>query len=166
MTEPSSFLRGSEATGASTSGRTRLKQKVDPLLCEIDKSQNQPKNKSHEDNRFAPRCFSWDVRSQNLSSWRMFRQFLVSAVEGIGGIRHFILLFERIWCDIHFWLINIISIISYCDGKKWKPKFYASWDLFLENGTKWEVEGGLGEYGCKRRPDESVQVIGEHLQKF
>ena len=34
------------------------------------------------------------------------------------------------------------------------------WDLFLENGTKWEVEGGLGEYGCKRRPDESVQIIG------
>ena len=31
----------------------------------------------------------------------------------------------------------------------------------MENGTKWEVEGGLGEYGCKRRPDESVQVIGE-----
>ena len=30
----------------------------------------------------------------------------------------------------------------------------------LENGTKWEVEGGLGEYGCKRRPDESVQIIG------
>ena len=48
-----------------------------------------------------------------------------------------------------------------CQQDKTSFFFFKSWDLFLENGTKWEVEGGLGEYGCKRRPDESVQVIGE-----
>jgi len=51
-------------------------------------------------------------------------------------------------------LEDVQAIFGQCRGGN-------SWDLFLENGTKWEVEGGLGEYGCKRRPDESVHVVGQ-----
>jgi len=51
-------------------------------------------------------------------------------------------------------LEDVQAIFGQCQGAN-------RWDLFLENGTKWEVEGGLGEYGCVRRPDESVRVIGQ-----